>query len=1074
MKGLMVLILLTLSLLSQVVLASGPMSGGTVTGSSSITFAPPPGDYSVVFLGNLFGIVDGVLHGSGSQIMGAMFAVFNSAVLALGGIIIMYTLMVSTMNTAHEGQMLGQKWSSIWIPVRSTAGMALLIPKASGYCMMQIFVMWVVVQGVGAADKVWNAALSYLNRGGVIIQAQQSGNPAEALLSTPGAAVAQGASVMLAGQVCMLGLQQQLITQRQSYLNGPTGTCSYNSDITTLCDNAVPDFVGSVNAVSLQTDMDNAATTAAAMATAKATNGVTCPDPSSSCPMTPAQQRANCPKTTKYTLPMPNFTDANYSYLNGMCGQIIWNPISFPCAASGFSSSAGLASGANGSLNGINNLSSSEFATAKMSRAIAIQQVYQDMTAVAQIMVSNDPQLNAVNTRNATNMPTPAATWANQQFGVPYTLQGASGGSSSVCPNTSNGSCQGWGPVPSGSSQNTNVLFSGTEFAGSISDYNGIMMPTLNLIAQSNSSQSANQSRNFITGASSQGWMMAGAYFFDLVQLNGSATTNSTTIDSTSGLDSSIYPFTGTFTLQNLFPSSGCAPTTTPPITAPTFSAFCNWFAGTTTYVQNTANSPIAQIITLIGSTAGPTFKQSSLKVMNQAGSSMTAYGFANNESMVQLPGQPGTTPLTFANNMVFTVDTTSLMLPWINFDCGGVTIVFFKFCFGWMIGTIFYDLMFLVIYNALMFMFQNIIEQTVMLFLAIPLQGMQAIFQQAVITLNAPGVNPIVALANMGVYYINFSGNLWIQMTMMAVSAVLIPVFGIFMIALMGLAMPLILSWVGIMTAVGFTTAYYIPLLPYMIFTFGTIAWFISVIEAMVAAPIVALGVTHPEGHDAFGKGEAAVMLLMNVFLRPSMMIIGYISAIALSYVGVWILNAGYDHAVSYFQGGALQTSNAGYVNSSITGSGTSFSLGSGGTSGSVAGTGGTIQTTTAQGLGSGTQQQGSGSGATQYTGWAGIYAYFFSILTYVTLYLTIVQKSFTLISVLPDKVLRWIGGSPETSGSESAQWAEDTKTQGKEAGTKTADAQGQIGKQMAGAAQKGADMANKGGGGGGEAGAS
>src|SRR5688572_4846657 len=106
--------------------------------NGSLSFAPPATDFSVIFLGNLFGIVDGVLHGTGSQIMGSMFSVFNSAVLALGGIIIMYTLIVSTMNTAHEGQMLGQKWNSIWIPVRSTLGLALLIPKASGYCLMQI------------------------------------------------------------------------------------------------------------------------------------------------------------------------------------------------------------------------------------------------------------------------------------------------------------------------------------------------------------------------------------------------------------------------------------------------------------------------------------------------------------------------------------------------------------------------------------------------------------------------------------------------------------------------------------------------------------------------------------------------------------------------------------------------------------------------------------------------------------------------------------------------------------------------------------------------------------------------
>ena len=183
----------------------------------SLSFAPPPSDYSVVFLGNIFGIVDGVLHGTGSQIMGSIFAVFNAAVLALGGLVIMYTLLVSTMNTAHEGQMLGKKWSSIWIPVRSTLGLALLIPKASGYCLMQIFVMWIVVQGVGAADKVWDAALGYLNRGGVIIQGQM--DPTTSLTAAKSSGSAGGAQYILAGQTCMLGLQKQLELIDQAAMN---------------------------------------------------------------------------------------------------------------------------------------------------------------------------------------------------------------------------------------------------------------------------------------------------------------------------------------------------------------------------------------------------------------------------------------------------------------------------------------------------------------------------------------------------------------------------------------------------------------------------------------------------------------------------------------------------------------------------------------------------------------------------------------------------------------------------------------------------------------------------------------
>ncbi len=180
-----------------------------VFADDTITFAPPTTDYSVGYLAAMFGIVDGVLHGTGSQILGSIFEVFNAAVMALGGMIITYTMLVSTMNTAHEGEMLGKKWSSIWVPVRATAGFALLIPKASGYCLLQIFVMWVVVQGIGAADKLWNAALGYLNRGGVIIQ--QQGNPVAALTSTsPATVLMKGAMEILSGQVCMLTIQKTL------------------------------------------------------------------------------------------------------------------------------------------------------------------------------------------------------------------------------------------------------------------------------------------------------------------------------------------------------------------------------------------------------------------------------------------------------------------------------------------------------------------------------------------------------------------------------------------------------------------------------------------------------------------------------------------------------------------------------------------------------------------------------------------------------------------------------------------------------------------------------------------------
>lgn len=1002
---------------------------GLAIADNSLSFAPPATDYSMVFLGNLFGIVDGVLSGTGSQIMGSMFGVFNSAVLALGGIIIMYTLMVSTMNTAHEGQMLGQKWSSIWIPVRSTVGLALLIPKASGYCLMQIFVMWIVVQGVGAADKVWNAALSYLNRGGVIIQAQQI-NPAAALVDKNAgmSGIATGALNILAGQVCMLGLQNQLQNQRQNYLNMKaknSGPCSGtpSTSMSTFCNTSVPDFLGSVNAVSIQNKN---------------------------------------PTASSWSVPMPNFDAGSpYNYLNGICGTLTWNKIStlssvstkttkvaaglegFDVLNKGLNSlglgpkmatlgmdlpteeatvnnkvggnSSALANatgevGSNTTIGGVT-LTKDELSTVQMSRAIAIQQMYVDLASLAQTIIGNAPALSTNNSNNSNSKTTPFIPGlANQQLGVPYTQN------STVCTTYDfEKGCYLWGPAAGSNGGGT--LLNGTEFLNAMNDYNGVMMPTLNLLVQMNDANSAKNARSFITTASNQGWIMAGAYFFNLVKIQGSATQNAGMTDSNTGLEQSSFDATK---MTAPFGDNGSC-------NGGAYGTLCTWFGGNRT--------PVAQVESLIdgaGISTSSTGSSSLVPKPNMTADakrpaiaglqSSTVYGYVNNAIMLQTPGQPGLKPLTFANTINFHVDTSLYTLQQQSFSCGKVQILFFSFCLGQLLGNLFYNIIFLFIYNTLMQIFGQIINQVIMAFLMIPLSGMADIFKQGVQVLSAPGVNPIVALANMGTQYINFSGNLWLMLLNMAVTSALIPVFGIFIFALISLAMPLLIAWVGVMTTIGFTTAYYIPILPYVIFTFGAVAWLISVIEAMVAAPIVALGVTHPEGHDAFGKGEAAIMILINVFLRPSMMIIGYISAIALSYVGVWILNAGFDTAISFIQ---QANPNAGGLEKGL-----------GAVSDMASGTGG-------------------------YSDWAGVYAFFFSILAYTSMYLVLIQKSFTLISYLPDKVLRWIGGSPESLGQESAQWAGEVQKQQEAGIEKTQGAQGQIDKQLGGYGMKAVNKA-------------
>lgn len=957
----------------------------------SMSFTPPASDLSVVFLGNIFGIVDGILHGNGGEIMGAIFSVFNSAVLALGGIVIMYTLLVSTMNTAQEGQMLGQKWSSIWIPVRSVAGLALLIPKASGYCLMQIFVMWVVVQGVGAADKVWDAALGYLNRGGAIIRMQI--DPTKALTGMTGSAeIVAGAQAVLAGQVCMVALQHQLNKQLDLYkkqASSRSGPCSQPSDaMKSFCNSSVPDFLSSVNIVSLQDkSLDEA--------------------------------------------PMPNFPNASIYYaLNGICGSIKWNPFS---------------SEMDPVKKTISNITADELKTASMSRAIAIQQMYADLMPLAQVMVGNDPAFTDQPADSTTT--SNFSTVAKQAYGLPHTSSGT------VCKDSSTPNCILWG----GTTDGTGALLAGTELQNAIQDYNGIMLPTLTLIKEAKGDYAANASRQFIQKASSDGWIMAGSYFFDLINLNTQAGLQGDLMDSNTGLEGSTQNLdllTQSFATGN---QNTC-------VMAARFTALCSW--------MNQDKSVITPIVSLINgsgvsgiaSPLVPAKPSPTLTVTVMEGpASSTVYGYTNNATIIRLPTQPGATPPVIPENLKFKVDIIPNPLSPLAFPCGRVCVFYHSecFCIGYTIGDMLYNQLMLPFANMLIALMAPMLTTAMNLFVVTPLIGMEKIFSAGMADITQPGVNPIVALANMGTYYINFVMTLLIQTMAQSVALMMIPVIGAIIMAIVMMAMPLLMAWLGIMSGIGFSTAYYVPMLPYMMFTFGAIAWFISVIEAMVAGPIVALGVTHPEGHDAFGKGEQAVMILMNVFLRPSMMIIGYIAAIILSYVSVWLLNEGFMQAIGFmsetpgaqglFTARTVDTPGLHYAEvSSLPGMPSNVT------------TEGSLKNVILGGYGPGT--------------WAGLYSFFFGVLIYTTMYLAVVTKAFTLISVLPDKVLRWIGGQAETTGSEAAQMGEEVKKQVDEGGKQTQAGTAAAAKKLTGAATDAVKSLSEseGGGGGGSASAS
>ena len=154
-------------------------------------FDPPVTDLSVEYLGKIFGGSLGSINLGTNTVsnpfLGNLFQVFNGVILAVATFILSYVGTISIINTAHQGDVMGKKWSSVWIPLRSASGLLLLAPvPGSGYSLLQVTVMWIILNGVGAADKIWSFAVDNLAQGITVSQTTKLANSNNDLLLQKG------------------------------------------------------------------------------------------------------------------------------------------------------------------------------------------------------------------------------------------------------------------------------------------------------------------------------------------------------------------------------------------------------------------------------------------------------------------------------------------------------------------------------------------------------------------------------------------------------------------------------------------------------------------------------------------------------------------------------------------------------------------------------------------------------------------------------------------------------------------------------------------------------------------------
>ncbi len=207
-------------------------------------------------------------------------------------------------------------------------------------------------------------------------------------------------------------------------------------------------------------------------------------------------------------------------------------------------------------------------------------------------------------------------------------------------------------------------------------------------------------------------------------------------------------------------------------------------------------------------------------------------------------------------------------------------------------------------------------------------------------------------------------------------------------------IAIPIITLCITLLWAAGISLALYVPLIPYLVFLFSAINWIILVIEAMLGAPLIALTLIVPS-EDEIGKAGAAIVILLGLFLRPALMIMGYILATEFLIVAIGMLNFGFA---------------------------------------------GTLKASISMGF--------------------GIFGFIALLMLYTGIAIAMVHEAFSLIYVLPDKTLRWMGGTPES-----------TEVGGQVKGLESSVDKGTgLGKgMMKGALSSAQGMTKKGGGGGG-----
>lgn len=175
--------------------------------------------------------------------------------------------------------------------------------------------------------------------------------------------------------------------------------------------------------------------------------------------------------------------------------------------------------------------------------------------------------------------------------------------------------------------------------------------------------------------------------------------------------------------------------------------------------------------------------------------------------------------------------------------------------------------------------------------------------------------VSPIVAMKNLGDYVMTIgSGLVGFQgaasvvdgATGGAASSALSGGGGLLATAVTkGVAGLVSVGWIVLL--VGAVMSIYVPMIPWIVWISGIVAYCASVLEALISMPLHSMAHMHTEGEGMGQATSKGYLMMLQVFARPSVMLISFFAAGALSIALGTFVTKGFVQAMSSAQGDSV-----------------------------------------------------------------------------------------------------------------------------------------------------------------------